>query len=1149
MADAEGPDDDDAMTVASLVFDDVEPEEDAMMGDRKSSVLSSNGRVSDDFLEDLHEMQNWGVQRRTSLGMPPPRLLGQASSRRISALMGVVREKGANHGNDEDEEDGDDDDDEYSTGFDYEGEDDADDEEKRKDAADRGKADRAATKASHGAVERFTLGKVADDAGEDVADTAYADDWDEEKEETEEKGKSDGHADEGQGGIRASASSKWATPPGAGSSGPENAGKFSRQHSKDSAASSLPEILAPTLKGVQSEEPGRGAHGEETYTADWEDVDTDTSTKEQRSSTRNPPHQRALSASWAAPTREMSQTVNRRPLFRRAESLNVAASEEEPSGPSPALRSWVSEDHQEKRPQYSDERPPRPLTLSKRVSTAATVGSESGRETPSQATFAGSKKVDVLRSFLPATACQCHSLRSEATVNDRMEAISSFIRRQLQEYRDNEGNAAYRESREKLKATWLAAHARATSTPLTPATYVYSPQTGRRVPVSEEEDRKRQAQKALADREKERNAQKIPPAVGYPNTRIKRSVEDWLNRKFERGAFAPKRKGKSRHFEYREIPEQRRAAIGDVLLMIEHCHSCWKHSRTLRHDATTFQSYCADVEAAVAARLQLGRPIRLLAMRIAADLENSHSRRLGAFEVQVFVKGASYVEKRVLHSKLATSKWPDPKAISRRVAKLLRIVTEKDQESSESNFLKMQESVQRAKYGGKATHETLVQRREEWVALRNAEGTVANIAQDVESCYAAVETPDKEIDWEGGRRCLSGINRGGIFAELSWLGNDAKLGDIRVLVDTRRDVVELDVDVIRRLGSAITAANGRWDDVVANSFSKWREKVKFVVETKRLSSSNIDIGALHSQFCDRTAKPSATPRTKCLGLTKEDLQKVRDQILLEKSKLSRKPTSKSAKSLLRRKHPDEESNPFAKAADELSSELRAIIHSIGESRLQSFFNKHRSTAAHEHGLHPTVHYDRLQQALRECGVDLSAQVYKCIFYALDTNGDNAVDIEDVHAFAFEVFDRDSHSTCDYAADTWTFVGEPHEMRSCWPLGPDPPSPCSPLRWRGRGAVPTPDVDQVRSRSRSRHGAGGVLTELSSFQWVSSHEVGCGRAGTIAARLSDRSRGRSCGRRLWTQGTSRAANCAHTEDVRSLILLYSQRTSQINLWAS
>lgn len=116
----------------------------------------------------------------------------------------------------------------------------------------------------------------------------------------------------------------------------------------------------------------------------------------------------------------------------------------------------------------------------------------------------------------------------------------------------------------------------------------------------------------------------------------------------------------------------------DLVVSIEHCHNCASHNVTLRHkageyikNANTFLRSLAQImhDCNLGARVGVTRFDTHIAPK------GSHTdadSRIGAFEIQIAYKNASgNISYELLHSKLATTRWPSRNVVEKRLRAFL----------------------------------------------------------------------------------------------------------------------------------------------------------------------------------------------------------------------------------------------------------------------------------------------------------------------------------------------------------------------------------------------------------------------------------------------------------------------------------------------
>ena len=112
----------------------------------------------------------------------------------------------------------------------------------------------------------------------------------------------------------------------------------------------------------------------------------------------------------------------------------------------------------------------------------------------------------------------------------------------------------------------------------------------------------------------------------------------------------------------------------DIVISVEHCHSCDQHPTTLRHKTGEYRKHANQVLRSLAMSVHSARSCaRVGVICINADIQPMDGNpaahlRIGAFEVQVCFKdyhGMVHVE--LLHSKLKTRRWPSKRVLERRM--------------------------------------------------------------------------------------------------------------------------------------------------------------------------------------------------------------------------------------------------------------------------------------------------------------------------------------------------------------------------------------------------------------------------------------------------------------------------------------------------
>jgi hypothetical protein len=243
--------------------------------------------------------------------------------------------------------------------------------------------------------------------------------------------------------------------------------------------------------------------------------------------------------------------------------------------------------------------------------------------------------------------------------------------------------------------------------------YVYD-LNGRRIAVTEEYKRKKEREdyEARMKAGNVNNAEDLekhtkptpknvyqPPQPTVAVQPFKRSVDDWVAK--SRKELEEKRQQHEYEQYYSKVgvhpgqtgPQVRSYGAyqllepGDMLISVEHCHSCQSHGITLRHDAAGY-SQCADnmLQHCVETVMDLNLCVRVGIAKIKAVITNNvvpgssagtvpgsasgacSECRIGALEVQVAYKDAiGRVHVDVLHSKLSSQNWPSKTVVAKRL--------------------------------------------------------------------------------------------------------------------------------------------------------------------------------------------------------------------------------------------------------------------------------------------------------------------------------------------------------------------------------------------------------------------------------------------------------------------------------------------------
>jgi len=239
--------------------------------------------------------------------------------------------------------------------------------------------------------------------------------------------------------------------------------------------------------------------------------------------------------------------------------------------------------------------------------------------------------------------------------------------------------------------------------------YTYDMKSGRRIPLSqaefqaEERRRKKEAMghiKTLSEMDEElmesgsptNNAQRNvtdfntgPTRAEWPGKSTGKSVEEWLQkvkkiRAETEGDFHGSNKGNnSEHLPTAKFyGAYQKLQKTDLVISVEHCWNCEHHKVSLRHDPAQYVSM-ADSFLKNLAQVahSCGIKARVGVCRFKADVTpkskpSDIDSRIGSCEIQVAyrtVKGEVITE--MLHSKLASQRWPSKSVVEKRLRSFL----------------------------------------------------------------------------------------------------------------------------------------------------------------------------------------------------------------------------------------------------------------------------------------------------------------------------------------------------------------------------------------------------------------------------------------------------------------------------------------------
>jgi hypothetical protein len=192
------------------------------------------------------------------------------------------------------------------------------------------------------------------------------------------------------------------------------------------------------------------------------------------------------------------------------------------------------------------------------------------------------------------------------------------------------------------------------------------------------DDFKDHNKKGAAD--KDRDEEWHPPEPTnpqWPGARTERSVKEYIV-KSKVARAGPDKLPPGSLPSARMLSTYQDLKDSDMLITVEHCCNCHFHNTTLRHDAA---QYCAEADTmlkALAASVHASNPcIRLGVYRFNADVtpksrDSDANSRIGAFEVQVAYRDMfGDLQREMLHSKLASRRWPSKSVTHKRLATFL----------------------------------------------------------------------------------------------------------------------------------------------------------------------------------------------------------------------------------------------------------------------------------------------------------------------------------------------------------------------------------------------------------------------------------------------------------------------------------------------
>ena len=510
-----------------------------------------------------------------------------------------------------------------------------------------------------------------------------------------------------------------------------------------------------------------------------------------------------------------------------------------------------------------------------------------------------------------------------------------------------------------------------------------------------------------------------PTRPAFPGERTERSVRDWLKRhrgsSASQDAAAPVRaRRRASAVPYKAHRFEAGLAPGDVLVTVEHCHSCSLHAASLRHDESRYTGMCLAIEAAVAARLTHSKQLRLLVLRVPCDLSKE---RIGAMEVQACVSGLSGTFQRHIHSKLASGRWPCPKAIAKAAADLVREAAEADLRMLRSALDDAGAAAKKAESRERAIHSAIGvsgmssgrgdgwrRGRLCWEHMASKEDAVKLAERDRVLASHAASLPDCEVAWERGRRLAlaaaadeddgagggegeaastaSTGGKGGTRGKGGKGGTGERVGrrakgaaSARSLFDARREPgeAELVARIRQRIGARgleklrrrLLAAARRGEVATQEAaFGRWKGLLRHAELEAMYAEADAEFLALDA---------ASTPRTARLRLSKEEVHLLREKVEEQAERI-----------VAARGHP-------RRPCEELSLVLRCLIEQIGEQRFLEPFERKDGKA---------LPAEDVRAMLLECGYEYDGETFDAAFAGADLNSDRRATFDDLHDLAF-----------------------------------------------------------------------------------------------------------------------------------------------------
>ena len=162
------------------------------------------------------------------------------------------------------------------------------------------------------------------------------------------------------------------------------------------------------------------------------------------------------------------------------------------------------------------------------------------------------------------------------------------------------------------------------------------------------------------------NNRSVPLPLVAVNSRTMKSIHEYNIKMKEEREGRPRPPAKSINLErYYKLLEPL-----DIIITIEHCHSCKRHNSTLKHIEQDYINYCNVCFSILVYYLHKHNVCaRVGVTRFPAEIykkiqdsnmtsEVTNFNRVGAFEIQIASRVGNNVQYDILHSKLHARRWP-----------------------------------------------------------------------------------------------------------------------------------------------------------------------------------------------------------------------------------------------------------------------------------------------------------------------------------------------------------------------------------------------------------------------------------------------------------------------------------------------------------